>query len=313
MDSNPKLYKKSALITMYMARDLFLTEPGERIPTISEYTRNFDVSRGIVQNALEELTATGCIATEKRGVLGTFLAHADRTLLFSRTGWGSCSGILPIPLTPSFVSLATAVCEALAPVSRDFTFSYMSGAAKRVQALREGKCDFAVLSKGAAERSIQKDVSLAICTELTGATYEAPYQLCFMDPEKQQIEDGMRIGVDPVCLDQQYLTQLLCRDRQIQIVEFPFVGFRDIVQSGRIDCTLFRDGSWNSDWKELTIRTIPLTQIPELADADTQTPVVLVRRDNYAIDRLLNKYMDAKAIAHIQQQVLDGRRSMKFY
>ena len=92
MDSNPRLYKKSALITMYMARDLFLTVPGERIPTISEYTRNFDVSRGIVQNALEELTADGCIATEKRGVLGTFLVHADRTLLFSRTGWGSCSG-----------------------------------------------------------------------------------------------------------------------------------------------------------------------------------------------------------------------------
>lgn len=313
MDSNPKLYKKSALITMYMARDLFLTEPGERIPTINEYTRNFGVSRGIVQNALEELTATGCIATEKRGVLGTFLIRSDRELLFRRTGWGTCSGIMPIPMTPNFVSLATAVCEVLAPAPREFTFAYMSGAAKRIQALREGNCDFIILSKGAAERCIREDESLAICTELTGACYEAPYRLCFMDPEKTAIEDGMRVGVDPVCLDQLHLTQLLCRGKQVQIVEFPFVGFRDIVASGRIDCTLFRDGSWNSDWQKMNIRAISLESIPELEEANTQIPVVLVRRDNYGIDRLLNKHLDPTAVARIQQQVRSGQRSMKFY
>lgn len=313
MDSNPKLYKKSALITMYMARDLFLTEPGDRIPTISDYTQTFGVSRGIVQNALEELTADGCIATEKRGVLGTFLIRSDRELLFRRTGWGTCSGTMPIPVTPNFVSLATAVCEVLAPAPREFTFAYMSGAAKRIQALREGNCDFTILSKGAAERCIREDDSLTICTELTGARYEAPYHLCFMDPEKTAIEDGMRVGVDPVCLDQLHLTQMLCRGKQVQIVEFPFVGFRDIVASGKIDCTLFRDGSWNNDWQELHMHTIPLTQIPAVAAVDTQTPVVLVRRDNYGIDRLLNKHLDPAAVVRIQQQVLNGERSMKFY
>lgn len=309
--TNP--YKKSALIAMYMARDLFLTEPGERIPTINEYTQTFGVSRGIVQNVLEDLTGSGCITTEKRGVLGTFLTGADREQLYSRTGWGTCSGTMPIPMTPYFVSLATAVCEVLAPAPREFSFSYMSGAAKRIQALREGKCDFAVLSKGAAERSIEEDRELAICAELTGARYDAPYLLCFMDPRKSRVEDGMRIGVDPVCLDQKYLTQLLCRDKQVEIVEFPFVGFRDIVASGRIDCTLFRDGSWNKDWQKLNIRTVSLSDIPELADVDTQTPVVVVRRDNYGIDRLLNKHLDASSIAHIQQQVLEGHRGMKFY
>jgi hypothetical protein len=309
--TNP--YKKSALIAMYMARDLFLAEPGDRIPTISEYTQNFGVSRGIVQNALEELTASGSITTEKRGVLGTFLIQADREKLCSRTGWGSCSGAMPIPMTPYFVSLATAVFDVLAEAPQKFNFFYMSGAAKRVQALREGKCDFAVLSKGAAERSVQEYGELAVCTELTGTHYDAPYLLCFMDPEKSRVEDGMRMGVDPVCLDQMHLTGLLCRDKKVEIVEFPFVGFRDIISSGRIDCTLFRDGSWNNDWQKLKIRTVPLREIPELAAVDTQTPVVLVRRDNYGIDRLLNKHLNAAAIAHIQQQVLDGHRGMKFY
>lgn len=309
--TNP--YKKSALIAMYMARDLFLAEPGDRIPTIHEYTQTFEVSRGIVQNALEELTSNGSITTEKRGVLGTFLIRSDREKLYSRTGWGTCSGTMPIPVTPYFISLATAVCEVLSPAAQKFSFFYMSGAAKRIQALREGKCDFAVLSRGAAERSLQEDENLAICAELTGTRYDAPYLLCLMDPEKTGIEDGMRIGVDPVCLDQVHLTGLLCRDKKVEIVEFPFVGFRDIVSSGRIDCTLFRDGSWNKDWQKLKIRTIPLQEIPELAHVDTQTPVVVVRRDNYGIDRFLNKYLDDASIAHIQQQVLDGHRGMKFY
>lgn len=309
--TNP--YKKSALIAMYMARDLFLAEPGDRIPTINEYTQTFEVSRGIVQNALEELTRSGSITTEKRGVLGTFLIRSDREKLYSRTGWKTCIGTMPIPVTPNFVSLATAVCEVLAPAPREFTFAYMSGAAKRVQALRDGNCDFTILSKGAAERSIREDEDLVICAELTGACYEAPYQLCFMNPEKTQVEDGMRIGVDPVCLDQVYLTKLLCQGRHVKIVEFPFVGLKDIVDSGNIDCTLFRDGSWNRDWKGLQMRTVPLNEIPELAGVDTHTPVVLIRRDNYGIDRLLNKHLDAASIAHIQQQVMDGHRGMKFY
>jgi hypothetical protein len=85
------------------------------------------------------------------------------------------------------------------------------------------------------------------------------------------------------------------------------------VDSGNIDCTLFRDGSWNRDWKGLQMRTVPLNEIPELAGVDTHTPVVLIRRDNYGIDRLLNKHLDAASIAHIQQQVLAGHRGMKFY
>ena len=70
---------------------------------------------------------------------------------------------------------------------------------------------------------------------------------------------------------------------------------------------------WNSDWQKMNIRAISLESIPELEEANTQIPVVLVRRDNYGIDRLLNKHLDPTAVAQIQQQVRSGQRSMKFY
>ena len=311
--ANLSMYKKSALTLMHMARDLFLTDTGEKIPTILEYTEMFGVSRGIVQSALEVLTEDGSITMEKRGVLGTFLVSKDDEKLFDHTGWGAITGGMPIPLTPYFTSLATAVCEVLSEAPVDFAFAYMSGSVKRVEALRDGVYDFVTMARSAAQVYLETYDDLELCTELTGSQYCQEYMLYFMDPSKSAIEDGMRVGVDPVCMDQKVLTEKLCRGKAVEIVEFPFIGFEDIVRSGKIDCTIFRDLGWNAKAETLGIRAVPLTGIEGFGQEDTNTPVVLVRKGNYGIDRLLKKYLNIPEISRIQQEVLDGRRSMKFY
>ena len=53
MTNTRNLYKKSTVILMNMARDLFLSEVGQQVPTIQEYTDTFHVSRGIVQKAMD--------------------------------------------------------------------------------------------------------------------------------------------------------------------------------------------------------------------------------------------------------------------
>ena len=69
---NNDIYKKSGLMRMNIARDFYLMDPGGRIPTILEYTEQFSVSRGIVQNAIRQLEEDGCIAIEKRGSRARF-------------------------------------------------------------------------------------------------------------------------------------------------------------------------------------------------------------------------------------------------
>ena len=298
---------------MCLARDLFLMDMGEKLPTINEYTEALGVSRGIVQNALDFLEESGVIVVEKRGVLGTFLISRDEEKLYSHTGWGVISGSMPIPLTPYFTSLATAVCEVLADAPVEFSFAYMSGSVKRVEALRSGVYDFMVASESAALTHMKEHPELAICAELTGAQYCQEYMLYFTDPSKTEIEDGMRIGVDPVCMDQKVLTDRLCQGKNVEIVEFPFIGFKDIISSGRIDATVFRGISWNSELETLGLSIVPLNHIEGFEKEKTNTPVVMVRKDNYGIDRLIKKYMDTEKAAVIQQEVLDGRRAMKFY
>jgi len=220
---------------------------------------------------------------------------------------------MPIPLTPHFTSLATGVCEVLTSAPVEFSFAYMSGSVKRVEALLDDVYDFMILSKSAALQHIEKHPNLLICAELTDSLYCQEYVLYFVDPSKTEIEDGMRVGLDPVCMDQKVLTEKLCEGKNIEIVEFPFIGFEDIIKSGKIDCTVFRGIDWNANAKSLNMGIVPLNNIEGFESQNTNTPVVLVRKENYGIDRLMNKYQDIPKIQQIQKEVLDGRRTMKFY
>ena len=154
---------------------------------------------------------------------------------------------------------------------------------------------------------------LEICTELTDSIYSKEYVLYFMDPSKSTITDGMRVGVDPVCLDQRVLTEMLCRGKQVELVEFPFVGFEDITSSGKVDCVVFRDVTWQLDEKNVHFGVVPLDGIPGFSREETNTPVVLLRKGDYGIDRLMKKYLDVAEIGRIQKEVLSGKRSMKVY
>ena len=105
----------------------------------------------------------------------------------------------------------------------------------------------------------------------------------------------------------------LCEGKNVEIVEFPFIGFEDIVRSGRIDCTVFRGVGWNTDAEKLGLGAVPLSAFEGFSAEETNTPVVLVRKVDYGTGRLLQKYFNGQEISRIQQEVLDGRRTMKFY
>ena len=184
---------------------------------------------------------------------------------------------------------------------------------KRVEALKRGVYDFMILSKSAALTHMAESDELEICADLTGSQYCQEYMLYFMDPSKRVIEDGMRVGLDPVCMDQKVLTEKLCEGKKVEIVEFPFIGFEDIVRSGRIDCTVFRGVGWNTDAEKLGLGAVPLTEIEGFSAEETNTPVVLVRKNDYGTGRLLKKYFDGAEISRIQKEVLAGSRTMKFY
>ena len=297
---------------MCLARDLFLLGIGEQIPTIQDYTDRFAVSRGVVQSAWEALSADGSVQIGRRGMRGSFLEMKEAQKLFAHTGWGLVTGTMPIPLTPYFTSLATGLCEAFSAAPFSVSFAYMSGSSKRADTLADGVYDFMVSSRSAARLHEQEHPELKICAELKGTMYSPAYRLYFLDPDKKEIEDDMRIGVDPACRDQKALTEWLVQGRNVTIVEYPFIGFEDLIRSGAADGAVFRDISWNEKAKDMGLRGLPIPEREGFREEDMNTPVLLIRRDNYGMDRLLRQFLDLPRISRIQQEVLAGKRSMRF-
>lgn len=306
-------YKKSGIVIMNIARDLFSMKVGVQIPTILSYTEKFQVSRGIVQNALSVLEEDGCIALEKRGVKGTFLVEADFARLYQYTNFGSITGTMPLPLNREFASLATALCEQMGEAPFPFSFAYMSGSEKRLEMMREQIYDFMLVSMSTAEEYLRCYDFLESCMILRNCIYSPPFAMYFFDKNKSSLEDGMRVGIDRTSMDQIRITHRLCQGKNVEMVDFPVVSFEDLIDTGKLDCVVYRalEDSGNEKFSHVNRCAIPDTG--DLFLDKTRIPVVLVHRENYGIGKLLSKYMTPSGAGKIQAEVLEGKRAARFY
>lgn len=315
---NNDIYKKSGLMRMNIARDFYLMDPGGRIPTILEYTEQFSVSRGIVQNAIRQLEEDGCIAIEKKGVKGTFLREKDDRKLYACTGWGSVTGTMPLPLNINLISLATALGEQLEQADFPFSFAYITGSERRLGALEHMMYDFIVVTRATALDYLNACGFVRECITLKDCSYASDFVLYFLDPSKHEIEDGMRVAVDMKCRDQWELTRLLCRDKQVEYVSFPYISFENLVRKKAADCVVYRlldigKTDRGTPLREEELHAEPIRAAGAFPDEDARIPVVLVHRDNYGMDRLLQRYIDPVHSGIIQQAVCSGEKSYKLY
>ena len=62
---------------MILSRELLKYAIGDRIPTITEFSRKMSLARGTVQNALKNLTDAKAIVVKPKGHLGSYLSGKD--------------------------------------------------------------------------------------------------------------------------------------------------------------------------------------------------------------------------------------------
>ena len=297
---------------MNIARDLYTLGPGDRISTIAEYTESFGVSRGIVQKALASLEENGCISTRKNGVKGTFITAIDYERLYPYTNWGSLTGTMPVPMTTSFSSLTTAICEEMEQAPFPFSFAYVTGSEKRLEALREMIYDFIIVSKNSAVHYLKTYDFVEIGIELSDCVYSEPYVLYFTDSQKSTIEDGMRVAVDKMSLDQYEISKKLFEGKNVSFVQTAYSTFGDYFTTKSVDCFIYRRDGWYKDDRPKVYEK-QIVDLPEYPRELVTTPVILIHRDNYGFKRLLNRYVTLEKTREIQRQVIAGERPVKFF
>jgi len=295
-----KLYQKSGMVIMHLARIFMTKKKGDRIETVSEYERELGYARGTIQNALSALKTEGAIALESRGHVGTFVKDIDYKLMWSFTGIDFIMGAMPLPYSKLYEGIATGLYRSAAAQEMDLNMAYVRGAGVRIQMLLKGAYDFVVVSKLAAKQAISEGHELEIGLSFGERTYLSEHVILFADPDKKEIEDGMTIGLDSKSIDQSYITKVLCEGKRVQLAEMPYNQIVQSIQSRKIDA-----GVWNLDEikeKEIQIsyRSISGSDVfREASDA-----VILTAKNNRGINNILKEMIQPEIVLDYQRKVV---------
>lgn len=301
-------FKKSWLAVTYIARDLICLQEGDRIPTVQEYAERFGLSRGIIQNALQQLELQKAVRLEKLGKTGSFVREQNWEQLFLCADLEYITGSMPPPLTHQYGALATGVCEVMANCPATFNFSFMHSGRSRAKALSRSIYDFAIVSLNTAKQLIQFDDSLSIAMVLSDCIYGQPFQLVSTFPPGAQFPSKAKIAADPNSPDQYSIACKWAQENHVFLVHSPYMNIANLLRQGTANFTVTR-----KDETAAYAGSMQLFPLDDLQNSDMTIPAVLVNRSNYGIAKILQKYLRSDTIADVQKQVLENRREVSFY
>lgn len=316
-------YSKNWLVTTGIARGLLGTEPGDRLPTIKEYSSIFACSRGVIQNALAALQATGAVNLDVQGKKGTFLKTKDEERLFENAGLKFITGSMPAPLNNYLAGLASGICQVMGQCPVPFTFAFVQGGKNRVDALSRAVYDFVVVTRSTAEKFIADNRKLEIAFPLDQSQYSQPYMLYLNRPGLSEIETGMSIAADPASTDQWELTRGLCADKDVNIIKYPYLSASIAFLSGEVDGVVYRGdlGVILNDLyplpftmeKRISREEVSIVPINPMKAAGMELPVVMTNKRKYGMAGVIKRYLKRDVVAHIQRQVIDLQMAPRFF
>ncbi|MCD7034576.1 GntR family transcriptional regulator [Metabacillus sp. GX 13764] len=297
------LYSKSGMVMRKVAEELLFVEVGERVPKINELAEKYAVGRGTIQSVLKKMEETDCIKLESRGHLGTFLRMKNVPLLLNYGGVSNLVGVMPLPYSKKYEGLATALHEEFSQIDLPLHVAFMRGAQVRVANVLEGRYDFAVVSRFAAEEACEQNKDLLIVKEMGVSTYVTQHALIFSDV-KERLEDGMKVGVDSFSTDQHALTLAETEGKKVEMVQLNYMHLLENLKANKIDAMV-----WNVD--EIDKSRFHITSLAsEKArhmDKEMSNAVLVVHASNKKIQYLSN-LLDSEKILKIQQEVERGER-----
>jgi len=300
---NDVMYQKLGITVHQLAQDLMSREVGDRIPSISEYHEQFQVARGTVQNALQYLKSEKAIRLRNRGTLGTLIEDIDYYKLQSVSLIKSMLGIMPLPYSAGYQGMATALYEALSQM--DCNLAYVRGAETRIRMVEQGVYHFAICSLAAAKKMIENKAEVKIALNFGRESYLARHVLLLRE-KGNDIEDGMRIAYDHASLDQRLLVDMLTSTKKnIRYVDIRAHQTLEAITANKIDA-----GTWNYDEiVENKYENIHMVFLDDKEEMDTfNSAVMVVRKNEEAVEQILNKYIQVAEIRKVQAEVKEGKR-----
>ncbi len=293
--------QKNAVVLKEIASDLLGKNAGERMTTIVNYTELFGVARGTVQNAIKTLENSGAIQLDTRGHMGTFLTALDYDKLLKASGRSTIFGVMPLPYSLRYEGFVTGVLEILEKNGLDVGMAYMSGADRRLDALLEGRYEFAIVSAYTAEYYLKQKYPVRILFQFSPYTYINDHFLITRRGFVPQAGKPVKIGVDRSSHDQMSWIDELFRDKEKTLVPLQYIHILDHIRDGVIDATVW---SMEKPFDSEFIEAKPLKDGGRFAN--NTAAAIIIREKDAATANCLRRCMDPKAVEEIQKQVMRG-------
>lgn len=271
---------------------------GDRIPTVSEISAEFSLSRGTVQGAEKILCNDKAIKINSRGHLGSYIESINYKLLLSYCDSDILLGVMPLPYTLRYQGLATGI---LAALQNDYgietSMSYLRGSERRISLLLKNKFDYAITSYLSAMEMINKGANIKIIATLHDNSYLSNHAILFADKNKNEIEDGMIVGIDRNSVDQVTMTNYVCDGKKVEFKSVVYNQSKYLINNHIIDAIV-----WNID--EIQDSQIHYVEL-DSKFAGGNKAVVLVNKENVGIENVFKQIFKQKDVEYYQKKVLN--------
>ena len=300
------LRSKHGQVVANLAAELLSRRPGEHSLRVQEYASLFNASAGTVQSALNYLQAAGAASLEGRGRRGTLIRNLQYPLLWSLAVGRPIIGVMPLPYTKRFEGLATGIRSQFSQHPLDLDLRFMRGAVTRLQVLSSSECDWVVLSRFAANTANAHGFEIEIVMTLKPKTYMADHVLLLPGPTTNNLQDGMRVGIDPMSTDHSAVVRSICRGKQVKYVEINYSQGLDLIRAGTIDATVWSQEDVPTELDNLTVVSLEGQNEPILEQ--TSEAAIVVNRGGLPVLHVLEAALEQVELHQIQQDVVQKRR-----
>lgn len=298
---------KQAGLRHAIAMLLLQTEIGTRLPTVRAIAEKEAVSVGAAHAVLAAFQKDKIITLEHQGHKGTFLQGKSVPGLWTVLQDGDPIVLaLPLPTTPIVQGLASGIKELLADAGIKAFLIFLRGSRRRLEALRRGNCDAAVVS--ALVLSASNDRSVRPALVLPPRTYAHEHRVYYVSEARLRAASPLRVAVDRESGDLQVLTEMQFADRDVEVVPCTFQQYATLLAQGKVDAVV-----WDSDE---AIGLLPPNQpssplsddVLQRVGQENTRAVIVARHDDEPNLRVLKEYLPAKDLVRIRDEVVAGRR-----
>lgn len=285
-----------------IAEALLFIEIGERIPRVGDLSSEFNVGRGTIQTILKKLEDLDCIKLESRGHLGTFLKRKNINNLLNYSGISQVTAVMPLPYSKKYEGLATGLTYEFEQLNLSFNIAFMIGDKLRLNGLKEGRYDLALVSRFSALEELKNRSELSVALDFGVQTYVSNHAIIFSDPSKTTITDGMKIGIDDCSTDQVTLTNAETEEKKVEYVKLNYMHLLPHLSANNIDATI-----WSIDEIDKNhFHTQPLSSAKAIQyEKEMSQAVCLIQKENKKMEYILS-LLSKEKIVKIQSLVEEG-------